>query len=63
MVSIALHNMDKADISAAHIHGPAAVGETAPALVVIDHTQFAPKAGQRDNVLELSVSFNVDMFE
>lgn len=55
--------MDKADISAAHIHGPAAVGETAPALVVIDHTQFAPKAGQRDNVLELSVSFNVDMFE
>ena len=56
MCSIALHNVQKADITGANIHGPAAAGEIAPSIVVINHTLFTPKAGQRDRVLEISVS-------
>ncbi|XP_062498801.1 uncharacterized protein LOC134176139 isoform X2 [Corticium candelabrum] len=52
--SIALHNVQKADITGANIHGPAAAGEIAPSIVVINHTLFTPKAGQRDRVLEIS---------
>lgn len=52
--SIALHNIDKSKVMAAHIHGPAAVGETAPPLITINHTFFTPKAGERDRVLEMS---------